>query len=154
MRILKNIALSMLLMATLVACDSNDDDSVADTFVGSWTVVSISDATGDQTQTFGAVVQSFGVDFAGSDTFELEVVFTDADPAMREPITLTGTYTVDENANSITLSGSFGGLPVTLPFNYEIVSEDRINLSTPSAAVNLLFGTAYEGTVQLTVART
>ena len=154
MRILKHIALSMLLMATLVACDSNDDESDANAFVGNWTVVSIADATGDQTQTFGIVVESFVVDFEGDDTFDLTVSFTDLDPAQREPITLAGTYSVNEGSSSITLSGSLGGLPVTLAFGYEIVSDSRINLTIGSLAVNQLFGTAYEGNVQLTVART
>lgn len=157
MRTFSYAFLSLFVLAfafVAVGCDSNDDDDLAEAevFLGTWTVTGISDATGDQTASFAQDVESFSVDFDNDGTYTLTVDFVETDP--RTDLQLAGDYTVNEATDALALAATIPGIgPITLGFEYNIVNDDEIELSAGNALINPIFGTSYEGTVQLTVER-
>ncbi|MDX1547738.1 MAG: hypothetical protein R3247_12155 [Rhodothermales bacterium] len=149
--------LTLALLVTAVGCDSSDDDgdSDADVFVGTWAVVGIADDEGDQTLSFSQLVDAGTVNFTASNNFTLAVDYNEVAEAQGiTDVTIPGTYVVDEGAETITLNTPLGALA----FDYEIVNNDRIRVSTGAPTLNIALGLsgdrAYTGTVTLTVQRT
>ncbi len=136
-------------LLTVVGCDSSDDDP-ADVFVGNWAVTSITDGDGDQTAAFGAVANSLTVTFEEDGSFNLLLDYNDlANQAGQPDLPAAGTYTVTET----NLSLAIPALGATLPFTYNVVSNNQIELTSQSDIVNAAFGTNYTGSVTLTVTR-
>jgi hypothetical protein len=150
MRRLPVFVLALLFGLTALGCDSNEDDDLteAEILVGEWTVTAVSDNEGDKTSVFTQGVESFSANLTAAGTYNVLVVFTDERP----DVPLAGTYTLNEGANSLVLIAG----PLQLPFTYDIVSEDEIDLTTQDAFVEALFGTApetYVGNVTFTIER-
>lgn len=147
--------LALALLTTTVGCDSNDDDSSdADVFAGNWVVVGISDDEGDKTAGFGQLVDAATVNFTEGGSFTLDVDYNAAAEAGGvSDVTLSGTYVVDEGAN--TLSLNVGQL--ALVFDYAIQNNDRIQVTTNANLFNLALQLPperfYVGDVTLTVSR-
>lgn len=143
----------LLMLVAAVGCDSNEDDDMSEQelFLGAWTLTSISDDEGDQTASFEENVESFVVQFQDESSFQLNVAFVPDDP--REDIQLAGTYLLDESDNALTLQ--IPGLPAPLSFTYAFENDNTLVLNASNVVlINTLFGTQYEGTVQITVERT
>ena len=143
----------LLLLGWTSGCDSNNDDgpSDAEIFVGEWGVARITDADGDQTQAFLGLVDSFLTSLRADGTFDITIDYNDAANAARQSdIDVSGTYTVNESNNTLTLTAATA---VALPLSYTIENNDRITISGVAFLINLAFGTDYTGTVALTIAR-
>ena len=155
---LRKLFFAFLTLAVLVVstgCDSSDDDdSQSDTeiFAGTWTVANITDSEGDKTELFAGVVDDFTANLRSDGTFSITVDYNDqANAAGQADVNLAGNYTVEEATNTVTLNVTGVG---ALPLSYNIVNNDRIELSGLAGLVNLAFGTdAYQGTVVLTIQR-
>lgn len=143
----------LLLLGWTSGCDSNNDDgpSDAEIFVGEWGVARITDGDGDQTQAFLSLVDSFLTSLRADGTFDIIIDYNDAANAARQnDIDVSGTYTVNESNNTLTLTAATA---VALPLSYTIENNDRITISGVAFLINLAFGTDYTGTVALTIAR-
>lgn len=146
---------SVLLLAFVVsACDTTEDElDDSEVFIGSWTVVEVRDEEGDKTAVFNEDIDSFSTEIEANGDFSLTVDYADQRPT----IPLTGTYTIDEDLNALTLNGEIGGSAVPpLVFDYEIVSENEIELSIDDDWIEAVFGTepaTYVGEVTFTVER-
>ena len=144
----------LLLLGWTSGCDSNNDDgpSDAEIFVGEWGVARITDGDGDQTQAFLSLVDSFLTSLRADGTFDITIDYNDAANAARQnDIDASGTYTVNESNNTLTLTAAAN--PVPLLLSYTIENNDRITMSGNALLINLAFGTNYNGTVALTSAR-
>ena len=150
MRKLRLSVLALLLAVVAVGCDSTDnDESDAELFVGTWALTSISDATGNQTAGFANLANSLTVDLNADNSFSLLVDYKE--DSGRPDLPLAGTYTVDEGGRTLTLT-----IPATqqsLPFGYDFRTEDEVVLEAGAALINPLFNptTPYEGTVEVVI---
>lgn len=162
----------------LAACDSGDDSSDADVFVGTHTVVKLEDnaTTSPRDLTGGVIcsspnpstnpptctVNAITFQFREAGTYRLNVDYTNlinAAPASaggRQDVTFDNaltTYTVNESAKTITLKVPTGATStLDVQAAYTIAANNRITLSLPSAVFNTIFGTTlYQGTVRVTV---
>lgn len=152
MQKLSSLLLIALLAVVSTGCDSNDESSDADRFVGTWTLTGISDASGDRLADFGAGFSSITLVNAADGNFTINVT-----PRQGAPMAITGTYTVIENSKSIVLRASVGGQTVPLNFTYTFASDEQVALksdTTTAVLLNNLFGTTLQGQVTLTVTKT
>ncbi len=140
--------LVLLFALTSIGCDSTEDDdpSDAEIFVGTWTLVGLSDDEGDKLALFGQVANGFTATLRGDNTFHVLV-----DYIQQDDLEIAGTYTVNEDATTLVLS-----IGTQNPaFDYQIENENRIVLFAPAVIVNTLFQTsAYVGQVRITIQRT
>ena len=84
---------ALALLLPLAACDSADAPIYdADFFVGSWTLVSVSDGSGDRTADVNAEVTDLSATFATDRSFTLDAAF-----ASGGGTSLSGMYTVVTN---------------------------------------------------------
>ena len=148
--------LSLLAVALLVAgCDSTDDDRVldADFYVGTWTLASVSDASGDQTASINDSIDDLSVEFASDGTFQLDADFNDLINASGQgDISTVGTYQARSELESLILQAD--GLAATL--QVEAASDDRVTLTAPAVIVNALLAGlpfSFEGDTSLTITR-
>ena len=143
----------LLLLGWTSGCDSNNDDGLSDAeiFVGEWGIARITDGDGDQTQAFLSLVDSFLTSLRADGTFDIIIDYNDAaNAASQSDINVSGTYTVNESNNTLTLTAAGA---VALPLSYTIENNDRITISGVAFLINLAFGTDYTGTVALTIVR-
>lgn len=151
MRKLSSLLLIALLAITSVGCDSNDDESDADKFVGTWALTGVSDDAGDASEAFGAMFSSVTLTNNANGSFVLNVV-----PRAGEPLAIPGTYTVSESNSRFTLSASLGTTTASLVFTYDFNGDDSVDLTTVGSTavlLNTLFGTTLEGEAVITVTR-
>lgn len=157
MRKLSGLLLGLLLVVTSVGCDSSDDSSDADLFVGTWALTSVSDSNGDATAAFAAGFSSVVLTNATDGTFTLRVNFSAQNP--NNPggtITIPGTYVINEGSKNITLNAVVGGNPAPLSFTYGITNDNVVVLTagaTTSVLLNTLFGTSLEAPANITITR-
>lgn len=146
MRKVSVVFVAALFALTSMGCDSNEDElSDAEIFVGTWTLVGLSDDEGDKLAVFQQVANGFTATLNSDNTFHVLV-----DYANQDDLELQGTYTVTEATRTLVLSTA--GL--NPPFDYEIENENRIILSANAAIVNALFETnVYEGMVDIVIQR-
>jgi hypothetical protein len=147
------MAMSMLVFVA-VGCDSGEDVSDLEQFIGSWVLTGASDEAGDKTALFAALGSlTLSLEDDGSHVLAVDI----ADPE-EEDVSLAGTYTVNEAARQLLLAVTFGGQPVSLTFDYVIEDEDTIVLTANSALLAVLLGaeagSLLEGDVTLTIERT
>jgi hypothetical protein len=153
MRKLPVFLLALFVALTSIGCDSNEDDPTdAEIFIGTWTVVEVRDSEGDKTSVFDEGVNNFSATLNSDNTYSLIVDFLDPE---RTDIPLTGTYTI-EPGDVLILRANLGAGELLLPFQYDIESENRINLSISESFVEAIFGTeegTYVGDVTFRIAR-
>ena len=145
--------LTLVLLVVATGCDStdSDQDSATDILVGTWAVVSISDDTGDLTGDFTQIVESLTVDLQTDNDFTLILNYNEQGEALgQEDINLTGTYSINESSNEITLTLPTGG---ALTFDYEIENAREAVMTTGAGGLNVALQPAipYQGTVTLEI---
>ena len=169
--------LAFVVVLGLAGCDSQTTTrSDADLIVGTWlgesvraeTVLGVSvpvldlDQSGDMTRfTFGADGSySFLFDLADGRT--LDIPNTGVSIPVDQSVSFSGTYTLNETANTLTLSA--GSLPanVTLEYDFdgddafEIIAEDPetlallVGVATDDATIQLLASVVTGGSIQYT----
>lgn len=151
MRKLTSLLLLALLAVVGVGCDSNNDKSDADKFVGTWALTGVVDVDGDQSAAFAAGFNSVTLTNTADGNFTINV-----SPKVGSPAAYTGTYTVVENGKSITLRASVGGQTIPLTFTYTFNSDTVVALksnTTTAVLLNNLFGTTLNGEVTITVTK-
>lgn len=148
MRKLPVFVFALLFGLTSIGCDSAEDDPTdAELFVGTWNLVSLTDAEGDKTAGFAAIANSFRAELDSDNTAVITVDYK-AETGLENRV-IPGTYNVVEAEKAFILTPPAGP---SVPFDYEILSESRIRLSAASAFINGLFQTdAYKGTVVITI---
>lgn len=151
MRKLPVFLLALLVALTAVGCDSDEDDtSDAELFVGTWTLVSLSDAQGDKTAAFGQIANGLTADLNSDNSFLISVDYKE-DSGI-EDLTIPGTYEVEAGSKTFVITPPTGQ---NVPFSYDIENESRIALSAAADFVNALFNTTtYQGTVQIVIQKT
>ncbi len=139
------------LLFAFAACDSSDDDPTeSELFIGSWNLTGVSDADGAVELTaFSSIVVSFS---STTGTITAAPIDGSADQVF------TGSYSVDETANTLTLQLTVTGIPTPVPVvtSYSFSGEDRVTLTVDAATAVVLgplFGTQFSGAVTLTVER-
>ncbi len=151
MRKLTSILFLALIAFVGTGCDSNDDPSDADLFVGTWALTGVSDASGDRLADFGAGFSSITLTNTADGNFTINVT-----PRQGQPMAITGTYVVVENGETITLRASVGGQTIPLNFTYDFTSDTVVALTsdtTTAVLLNNLFGTTLQGQVTMTVTK-
>ena len=112
-------SLPLLLLALAVAgCDSTDDALVldADFYVGSWTLASVADDSGDRTAEIQTLLEDLAVDFESDRSFVLVADFPALVNAAGQPdVTQTGTYQAVAAAQTLSLLVSAGGSTRRIP---------------------------------------
>jgi hypothetical protein len=153
-------SLPLLLLALAVAgCDSTDDALVldADFYVGSWTLASVADDSGDRTAEIQTLLEDLAVDFESDRSFVLVADFPALVNAAGQPdVTQTGTYQAVAAAQTLSLLVSAGGSTLAPTFQAAASSEDRVTLTAPAVIVSQLLGNLdidFEGDVVLGLAR-
>jgi hypothetical protein len=143
MRKLPVFLLALFVALTSIGCDSNEDDDLTDAeiFIGTWTVVEIHDDEGDKTSIFEEGVNNFSATLNTDNTYSLIVNFVDP---QRTDIQLSGTYTI-EPGDMLILRANLGAGELPILFQYDIDSENRIDLTIQDTFVEAIFGTE-EGT--------
>jgi hypothetical protein len=99
LRTLTRSALALLLLATLPACDSNDDNDL-DAFAGTYTLATVGGTPVPATFSEDDVSVTFVTGFirltnGGSVNISLTVAETDGTLTVEQEETISGTYTVD-----------------------------------------------------------
>lgn len=116
------------LVLVMAACDSGSDDETGDPFVGTWELTGV--AINDQDFTpfiLGTEIDALSADFSSDGTFELTVV------SGEDRVVTAGTYTIDEEEETITLTS--GRFEQPLQLNYARSGSNRIVLSSTNAAL-------------------
>ena len=128
---------SLLLAVLLFAgCDSSDDRTLdADFYVGTWTMISITDGSGDRTGAVRMAVDDLTVSFANGGTFELDVDFNSVlNNGGQADVSQSGLYQAQAQIPSLILTSSGLGAP----FQVSAESDNQISLTAPSVIVNAL----------------
>ena len=148
LRRLPLVALLALLLP-LAACDSGEDTPTFDAafFVGSWSLVSVSDGSGDRTADVNAAVTSLGATFATDDTFSLDAQFAGGGGQ-----SLQGTYTVVTDQRIVLDANGIAPVFDLSPGN----NSDQVTLSASSLVLAVILagtGLEFDGTASLTIER-
>jgi hypothetical protein len=122
MRLITSILLSLLLLG-LSACDSNDELTDAQRFIGSWRASSITTPGLDLLDLLGTVTANFPT----SRSFSMRAV----DPSGETILDVSGTFEAMEGAITYTISGE--QRPVTM--NYAFENDDNTVVLTFSGSV-------------------
>lgn len=156
-KILHRLFLLLIASTLVVACDSSEDDDEgmdvpdSERFIGNWAVTAAADMGGTRDQT--AVFSGLGVltvDLDDEGNFTLFLDYTDPET---DDLMVSGPYSVVEASSQLNLTVSLNGITVPLPFLYEFVNDDTVELTTDATLLNLLLDAALEGDVVLTIAR-
>lgn len=152
--------LPLLLLALAVGgCDSTDDALAldADFYVGSWSLVSVADGSGDRTAEIQVLLDDLAVDFEEDRSFVLVADFDAVVNAAGQPdVTQTGTYQAVAAAKTLSLLISAAGTTLAPTFQADASSESRVTLTAPAVIVSQLLGNLdidFEGNVVLGIAR-
>lgn len=140
--------LAFVLVFMYAACDNEggDDTSDAERIVGSWDLAGVEDESGDRTADFAATFQSFDATFNADGTVNLVLDRTDPND---DDVNLLATYAVDETAMTVTLTVQ----TLAIPFSYEFVSDDTVELTASATLMNLVFQTTLQGQSTITLQR-
>ncbi len=151
---LRKLTLFVLLIgfvAVTAGCDSNDDDD-ASVVVGAWGLGGLSDASGDRTAGFAEGFNSVVITFNGDNSMSLAI--DSKTDALDQ--TISGTYTTNESAGSLSASLTVGGNSLPLTFNYEEVNSNSLRLTATgntSVLLGSVFQTSLADPVVITVVR-
>ncbi len=155
MRIISRLLLLVVIGLVGIGCDSNGDEdmSIADLIADGWMLTAVSDSEGDQTVAFAEGFDGVEITFTESGDFS---IFVDSNQP-GEDNTITGTWSVNESQNSLTLTTTFSGIPINLVFSYAFSGDDILELTAASSTSVLLgqlfTGSSLQGTITITVAR-
>lgn len=139
----------------LVACDSDSDNEEpltdAEKFIGTWTVQTVVDDSGDQTNRFFESTNSVTLQFATNSLYSL---VADAKSDSLDQ-TIEGGYTVSEGSRAVTLAASILGQDVDLVATYAFLNDNTVELRTDSFVLNAVLQPEEPlvGVVVLTVTR-
>ncbi|MEQ9104168.1 MAG: lipocalin family protein [Rhodothermales bacterium] len=153
-KMLRKLTLFVLLIgfvAVTAGCDSNDDDD-ASVVVGAWGLGGLSDASGDRTEGFSEGFNSVVITFNGDNTMSLAI--DSKNDALDQNI--SGTYTTNESAESLSASLTVGGSSLPLTFTYEEVNSNSLRLTATgntSVLLGSVFQTSLADPVVITVVR-
>lgn len=151
MRKLSSLLLVVLLGVFSVGCDSSDDASDAEAFVGVWALTNVEDADGSQLEAFGSAFSSVVLTNSADNSFTLNVT-----PRQGSAMSIPGTYVINESTNSFTLNANLGGSTAPLAFTYNFVSDTVVTLqagASTAVLLNSLFGTSLEAPATITITR-
>ena len=151
MRKLSHLLLVLLIGVVGVGCDSNDDASDAEAFVGVWALTNVEDVDGSQLEAFGQAFTSVVLTNSADNSFVLAVT-----PRQGNAQQIPGTYVINETTNSFTLNANLGGSTAPLAFTYDFVSDNVVTLTagaTTAVLLNTLFGTSLEAPAVITITR-
>lgn len=126
-----------LLFLVVAGCDSSGDDLVLDNdfYVGSWTLVGVSDTGGDRTEEVLALVDDFDATFRADQTFDLTVDLIDAVNAAGQPdVALSGTYQTATSRLVLVIDG------LAPAFDAEAESRSHVALTAPGFLVSQILG--------------
>jgi hypothetical protein len=138
---LRKLSLLVLLVgfvAVTAGCDSNDDDD-ASVVVGAWGLGGLSDASGDRTEGFAEGFNSVVITFNRDNTMSLAI--DSKNNALDQ--TISGTYTTNESARSLSATLTVGGNNLPLTFTYEEVNSNSLRL-TATGNTSVLLGTVFQ----------
>lgn len=152
---LSTFLLALMIAVVGIGCDSdnNDDEiSIDELIADGWTLSGVSDADGDQMAVFAQGFNSLEITFtrAGAFTIDVDAIDDEGDTV------ISGTYSINESANRITMTTEVEGLPVTLIFTYAFNGVDEVTFAADSGTsilLNLLLGTTLQGSISLTITR-
>ena len=157
---MRKLSLLMMIFGLFVvtACDSdsgNDDGGDLDVFVGAWALSGFSTGGQDITSVVGQQYSTFMITFDSANQVELRVVNVETP---NEPTVISGTYSVNESTEKVSLDVSVSGQAASLSFDYEIVNDNQIALTASSTttlliASPLLLNTSLADPVVITVSR-
>lgn len=142
------LVLALVVALAAVGCDSAEDDpSDAERFVGTWTMVGLSDGDGDKMTDFNQVADGLTANLSADGQIVINVDYKEGTGLQDR--TIPGTYEVNEGAKVLVVNPPTGQ---SISFQYEFDSNTRATLSAASQFINALFGTeAYTGTVTITI---
>lgn len=148
-----SLALSLVLAVVLAGCDSAGIVLNSQYYVGSWTLVSVSDEGGDRTEEVLAAIDDFDVDFDPDGSFVLDVDFNVVvNAAGQDDIRLPGDYQATETTLVLLLEGG-----IAASFFAEAESESRVLLTVPTALISQILGSElgidFDGDVTLGLRR-
>jgi len=154
---MKKLSTFLLVVAVAImnaGCDSNNNDtqSVSDLLADGWTLTSVQDSEGDQTAVFLAGFNSVDATFTQSGDFTIDV----DSKVDTGDTSVSGTWSVNESQNRLTLTTTFSGIPINLQFTYTFNGDNEITLTADSATsqlLNALLGTTLQGTITITIVR-
>ncbi len=146
-----------LLVVALVAsgCDSGDDELTldADFYVGTWTLTSITDGTGDRSAEALQLLDALTVRFDADRAFRLDADFAPiVNQLGQEDVVIEGDYQAQPTTQLLVLR--VDGLAPTL--QVDAASRDAITLTAPAVVVEQLLGELqidFEGDVTLGIRR-
>jgi hypothetical protein len=145
-----------LLAFALAGCDSSEDGGLtASYFVGTWTLVGVSDDSGDRTSEVEQVLDDLTIDFEAGGQFAMAIDYSAAVNNSGTPDeTITGNYDVSSSGDLVMTPSA----DVGVAFDVDTEGNSRADLSAPAAIINqLLNGSAvnlvFVGTAVLTIER-
>ena len=154
------LRLPLLLLALVAAsgCDSTEEIVLnADFYVGTWTLVSVADDSGDRTAEVTGFLDDLAVDFESDRSFALVADFSElVNAAGQADVALDGTYQATAAARTLSLIVDADGMPFAPTFQVDAESEDAVTLTAPAVIVQQLLGAlqiAFDGNVVLGIAR-
>ena len=151
------LALPLLVVVSVAGCDSNDEDDDqivldADYYVGTWSLVSVTEDDTDRTDELLSLLDGLDVTFEADRGFTLDADFNDVVNGLgQDDVELEGTY--QAQAASRTLVLLVDGLAPS--FSAEAEGQNRVDLTAPAALVTQLLDLPIEleGDVTLGVRR-
>jgi len=155
MRILSTILLVLAIAVVGIGCDSdnNDDEiSIDELIADGWTLIGVSDAEGDKMAVFAQGFSSLDILFTQAETFTIDVDALDDEG----DTIISGTYSINESTNRITMTTEVQDQPINLNFTYSFNGDDEVTFaadSVTSTLLNILLGTSLQGSISLTVTR-
>lgn len=138
---LRKFSLFLLLIgfaAVTAGCDSNDEDDTS-VVVGAWGLGGLSDASGDRTAGFAEGFNSVVITF--NDDMSMSLAIDSKNDALDQNI--SGTYTTNESAESLSAMLTVGGNTLPLTFTYEDVNSNSLRL-TATGNTSVLLGTVFQ----------
>ncbi|MEM6645808.1 MAG: hypothetical protein AAF730_06115 [Bacteroidota bacterium] len=155
MRRLSHILLVAVLLLG-VGCDSDNEPSLAEQFIGTWTLNAVSDDVGDRTDLIFSAANGLTLTFNDDQSYSL---FFDAIDDTGD-ISLAGTFNVSEARSVVALSVPFipDAPPSNVDFGYTFVTDSQVDLTVDALIVNTLLMTtgtpaALQGLVTLSVTK-
>lgn len=133
---------ALLVLLAASGCDSSSDGGALDDgyYVGDWTVVGVSDGGGDRTALLNAALDELALSFRADRSFQLDADVSDlAAESGAEDFVASGTYQARPDVPALVLTSR--GISATLGASApDATGGDRVRLTAPAAAVNVLLG--------------
>jgi len=139
---------ALLSTSVLSGCDNSEPADDAPRFQGTWTLVGISDADGDKLASFTSNFDWLTAEFSASGSATFTARRVDATTTV-----VQGTYVVDTADKSMSATVSVGSASTVLSFDYNFVSDNKMDLATSAIPLNIAFGTTLVGTAEITMDR-